>query len=431
MGSIRLDTTLADLYREHGIQGKFIFAVHCVFAHLDLHPNFPRETTYPEDEEPVPHGDDEQEISHLRKVILGLKLLRRAFGLGNMDVICFSPYATADSMERALSQLPSDQRHWPRFVDLDRGNVFEQLQTITKNRKLVFWRPQGWMQQHNCLIDTDMAYEINSKQYLITSGIRTPKSAIVTLEDAEMDTSIFSCRKLPFVVKLCRAGCGFGTYLVTTEGRRKEMLAGLTKYKQRGGKEVLISEYIDLKQDLSVHFVIGAPDSNRNRENPSIVGVTVQTLTGDGHWTGGMIDYSAQAYLQNLVEDTMRDTTRRLPVSYIGWAGVDIVIDSTDKQWVVDLNARLTGSMPICLLSGHFWKERSLPLAQFAAFQYGGATDDIYNALSQMIQSGRLVVTATASISEQLNMADIVWGGKTQDDLLETGDLIRQILTTV
>jgi hypothetical protein len=111
MGSIRLDTTLADLYREHGIQGKFVFAAHCVFAHLDLHPNFPRETTYPEDEEPVPHGDDEQEISHLRKVILGLKLLRRAFGLGNMDVICFSPYATADSMERALSQLPSDQRH--------------------------------------------------------------------------------------------------------------------------------------------------------------------------------------------------------------------------------------------------------------------------------------------------------------------------------
>jgi hypothetical protein len=309
--------------------------------------------------------------------------------------------------------------------------VFEQLRTITNNRTLLYWRPQGWMEQHDCLIDTEIAYEINSKKYLVKSGIRTPKSEIVTLEDAEMDTSIFSCRKLPFVVKLCLAGSGFGTYLVTTEDRRKEMLAGLIKYKKRGGKEVLISEYIDLKQDLSVHFVVGAPDSNRNRENPLILGVTVQTLTGDGHWTGGMIDYSAQAYLQNLVEDTVRDTTRRLPVSYIGWAGADIVIDSMEKQWVVDLNARLTGSMPICLLSGHFWKERSLPLAQFAAFQYGGATDDIYNALSPMIQSGRIIITATASICEQLNMADIIWGGKTQDDLLETGKLIRQILTTV
>jgi hypothetical protein len=431
MSSIQLDTTLTDLFHQHGIEGDFVFATHCIFAHLDLHPNFPGETTFAEDEEPVPHGDDEQEIYRLRKTILGLKQPRRAFGLGNADVICFSPYATPKSFQRSLNQISPEQRHKPQFVDLDRGHVVEQIQEIMKNRLLVYWRPQGWMRQLNCLVKPDLAYELNSKEYLITSGIRTPKSEIVPLESIETGSSIFSTRKLPFVVKLCRAGSGFGTYLVTSEDRRKETLSSLIKFKQRGGEIVLMSSYIDLKQDLSAHFVVGAPNSNRNRDNPLIVGVTVQTMTGDGHWVGGMIDYSAQSYLEDLVKETVRHTTQRLPVEWVGWGGVDIVIDSNDEQWVVDLNPRLTGSTPICLLSNHFYTDRNLPLAQFSAFQYGGTTESLYDTLSQQIKSGQVVVVSATSIDTRLNMADIIWGGKNQDDLQETGKLIRERLAAL
>lgn len=91
--SVRLDTTVADLYGKHGIHGLFTATTHCVFAHMDLHPEFLRETVYPEDEEPVPYGADEQEIANLRKVILGLKPVKRAFALGNLDVILFTPDA--------------------------------------------------------------------------------------------------------------------------------------------------------------------------------------------------------------------------------------------------------------------------------------------------------------------------------------------------
>lgn len=87
--TIRLDTTLADLYRECDIPGPFIATMYCVFGHMDLHQNFPRELTYPEDEEPVPYANNEKEIARLRKIILGLKPLRRAFGLGNVDVLFF------------------------------------------------------------------------------------------------------------------------------------------------------------------------------------------------------------------------------------------------------------------------------------------------------------------------------------------------------
>lgn len=427
MASTRLDTTVADLYRDHGIPARLTATTHCVFGHMDLHSEFPRETVYPEDEEPVPYGTNEQEIARLRRIILGLKTVRRAFVLGNMDVILFNPDVAVENVERVLSQLPPDQRFQPRYIDLNGGKVREKLQEVTEGRKLLYWRPQGWMLKHDCLIDTSMSYEMNSKRYLITSGIQTPASEMVSLV-GDIDSSILSSKRLPFVVKLCLAGCGFGTYIITTEDRRKDMFAAMTKYKERGGTEVLVSAYIDVKQDLSVHFLVGALGDGRNRDNPLFLGVTVQNLTEKGHWTGGTIDYSAQSELEILLKDTVRETTQRLPASFVGWAGVDIVIDKDGKQWVVDLNPRFTGSMPLCLLSDHFYQRLGLPYAQFGSFQYGGETGDLYDLLSQMINSGQIVLIAATSIDVQLNMADLVWGGRDIEELAQTAGLISKTL---
>jgi predicted ATP-grasp superfamily ATP-dependent carboligase len=424
MAFVQLDTTLADLYHAHGISGLFIATMHCVFGHLDLDPEWPRETVYPVDGDPVPYGSDEREISQLKKTTLGLKPLQRAWGLGNMEVIFLSPYATAENMSRALNQLPTHQRHIPVFVDLRKGSVQEKLLELTRDRTLLFWRPQGWMRQHNLLIDTSEAYKINSKKYLITSAINTPASEMISLTDSDD----FSSRKIPFVVKLCLAGSGFGTYLITTEDRRKKMLAAMIRYRERGGEEVLVSDYINPKEDLSVHFVIGAPDDENNQENPLILGVTVQNLTPDGHWAGGSIDYSAQAALAKYTLDTVKDTARKMPVSHVGWCGIDIVVDEAGKQWVVDLNARFTGSMPICFMSNHFWKDKGLPLAKFAMFKYGRAVDSIYDRLGHMVYSGQIVVTATAIIDQDLNVADVVWGGKDQADLASIGEFIAKSL---
>ncbi|ROW05888.1 hypothetical protein VPNG_08038 [Cytospora leucostoma] len=425
---IRLDTTLAELYRTNGIPGPFIVTMYCVFGHLDLHPAWPRELVYPEDEEPVPHSGDGKEIARLRKVILGMKPLRRAFGLGDVDVILFGPNVCERAMNRALSQLQPDQRHRPAIVDLDQDDVHTQLKRVTQGKKLLFWRPQGWMDNHDCLLDPREMYDINSKQYLVTSGIHTPPSDIVDLQAVDLDdqtSCVFWTRPLPFVVKLYRAGCSFGTYIVKTQEQRQEMVIAMGTYKKRGVTEVLLSKYIDLVQDLSVHFVVGAPGSEHGRENPLILGVTVQKLTADGKWVGGHIDYSMQEELRRLVWDTVVDTTRRLPETFMGWAGVDIVVDKDGAQWVVDLNARFTGSMPICLMSNHFWKERSLPLAQFAAVEYGGMVDSIYDRLEDSVQTGQIIITATAEIEEGVNMADVVWGGKDGEDLADVERWIR------
>lgn len=429
--TIQLDTTLAELYQANGIPGPFVVTMYCVFGHLDLHPAWPRELVYPEDEEPVPYSPgDEQEIARLRSIILGMKPLRRAFGVGNMDVLLLAPNVTPQAMERALSQLAPNQRHRPVMVDLDGQDVAAQLARATSGKKLLFWRPQGWMDEHDCLLDPREMYDLNSKGFLVQSGMRTPPSEVVNLQTVDLadKSRLFWARPLPFVVKLYRAGCSFGTYIVKTEHQRQDMVGAMVKYKARGTTEVLLSKYIDLVQDLSVHFFVGAPGTVHDRDNPQILGVTVQTLTDAGKWVGGHIDFSRQMELQELVWETVRDTTRRMPETFMGWAGVDIVVDRQGGQWVVDLNARFTGSMPICLMSGHFWKQRGLPLAQFSTVEYGGDVDCIYARLERLGQTGQIVVTATASIGEGGNMADVVWGGKNLTELAEVQTWIRQAL---
>ncbi|CEJ79789.1 hypothetical protein VHEMI00008 [[Torrubiella] hemipterigena] len=423
MAKITLDTTLADLYREHGIKGPFITTTHCVFGHMDLHPEIPRELVFPEDEEPVPYSDDENEKARLRQIILNYKPLRRVFGVGDMEVIFFSPSVSPEKMERDVNQLPENQRHRARMIDLTKGNVPDQLLEATKGKTLVFWRPQGWMRDHKCLVDPTLAYHINSKDYLITSGMHTPPSEVVSLEDISRQ-SIFGTRPLPFAVKLLKAGCSFGTFLVTSEQKRDDLLAALPVYKKRGTTVVVLSDYISPKLDLAVHFFIGAPDSERNRSNPLILATTVQRLTPDGKWVGGHVDYRVQEDLRKLVWDTVVDTTKRIPEEFVGWAGVDIIVDDQGSQWVVDLNARYTGSLPICFMSGHFWKERGLPLVEFGTFEYPGETDGIYSRLGPMLESGQIIVTATASIGET-NMADIVWGAKGEIELAEIGTFIK------
>ena len=104
MPSVRLDTAVAGLYHTHGIRGRFLATTYPVFAHMDLHPGFPRETIYPDEEEPFPYSSSEQEKSDLRRILLGLKSVKRAITPGDMDVVFSTPFV--ENTKGVLCQLP-------------------------------------------------------------------------------------------------------------------------------------------------------------------------------------------------------------------------------------------------------------------------------------------------------------------------------------
>ena len=248
---------------------------------------------------------------------------------------------------------------------------------------------------------------------------------MVNLDNSDKHGSILNSRALRFVVKFPLATSGYGTWLTTTEARPQGILKAMTRFEARGSKEVLVSEYLNVKQDLSAHVVVKAKGDITDRDNPLLVAVTVQNLTTRGHWTGGSIDYPAQSTLKSLLWETVLQTTGLLPESFVGWAGLDIVVDEEGKQCVVDLKPRFTSSIPICLIANHFFEQRGLPLAEFAAFRYAGASEDLYTILLSEIWSGKVVINAMTSISEGSNMVNSVWSGRDRKHLVKTAKSIK------
>lgn len=431
MTPIVLDTTLADLYRQNGVHDDLVITLHCVFMHMDLHPRWQCETRYPEDEEPASYTASEAERNQLRKLILGHKVVKRAFVAGNMKVLLFKPFASEENVGRAYKMLAKHQQPQPLFINLDADNdPYQTLLKETEFHKLLFWKPQGWMDKHDCLISPAMAYEINSKRYLVTSGIRTPRSDLLNM--AEDDAKgVLSERALPFVVKLPWAVGGCGTFIVTSEDRRKTMLQSISEYLAKGRTEVLVSDYVDAAMGLSPHLFVGPLSSPTNKYKPAFLGTTFQQLKEDVVWLGATIDYSRQKEYTRLLEDIVRDTTSRLPDSFVGWIGLDILIDKDGSQWVVDLNARFTGSMPLPLLSAHFSKLREMNHGELATFTYKGGVQLAYDVLASELDDGNIIVLSVASVTEDLTTIDLAWGGRDLIDLQKRKAYIQEQLKSM
>jgi hypothetical protein len=221
-----------------------------------------------------------------------------------------------------------------------------------------------------------------------------------------------------------------GTWLVMSEKVRLRMLAAVERFATRGGTEVQLSEYIVSQDSYCVQFFVGAVSEKRE---PLFSAVTTQVFAEDGLWAGARIDYEVQAELRDTFSRTIKDTIACLPPKFIGWVGIDVLVDSQGQQWVVDLNPRMTGSMHVCLLSNFFWKKRGLQYAETGSFKFTGAPELIYDVLSASIERWEIIVTASVALddSNDASIALLVWGASTQDDLAGICGDVRRLLDSL
>jgi hypothetical protein len=425
---IKLDNTLAGLFREHGISDSIILDIYNGYSHIDIHPRILRETVYTQDEDVGLPDNSMEALQRFRTMVLTYKTVKFLLGLGPVDVYLYRPANVPANIERILSPLPKDQRPQVHYIDLNKQDVQEQLRRITHGKKLWYYRPKSYMLQQDTLVSPDFAYEINDKRFLLHPNIPTPDLQMARLQGENLSTSIFTTRPLPFVVKLRRCSGSQGTWIVTSEDQRQKMLTAMERYRARGVPEVQISEFIHSTQPhYSVNFFIGADGPSNASTIVTFLGATEQIFSQTGRWAGGVIDFRSQKQIKEQLMDTIHAVARAMVGSYVGWVGIDVIIDGRNNRTVVvDLNARLTGGFVLCLLSGHFMRERGLPFAQAQSFHYEGKLADVYNLLAPFVGTGQVVIAAVTETLPNNSTAQLIFGGRNRKELASMKDIIRE-----
>ncbi|GIK05399.1 hypothetical protein Aspvir_009508 [Aspergillus viridinutans] len=295
------------------------------------------------------------------------------------------------------------------------------------------------------LVDPEIHYEILSKPGLATSGLPTPPSKVIDTVLTPHDvhdqdllrgeisriTQLLDNHELPFVLKLPQSASGLGVFKVCTDAQRADVKATLAAQLGRMLQQINESNHhmhpCSLVIQRFIHgTTMGLSLFVTKKGRPIFIACCDQQLDEDDHWIGCSISYKRQPELK----ETYRDISEKVAAflhrkGYYGPVGLDIITDAWGNQYIVDLNARVTGSYHLGPLAGHFLQRGLLEVTFLQAyFLHSRAAFEA--AFSDEIQKGSLVISGWAHAeSTPLSQAAINIGGRDSSEVEETIKKIR------
>ncbi|KAK0669251.1 hypothetical protein QBC41DRAFT_320207 [Cercophora samala] len=490
--TIKLDTTLTQLFRSAGPKNASIRLgmVFCgVNSGVDLNPDFPRNTKYLYQDSPfntVPRKELTRKNHELKKSLamkyLSLIPQRDAFIAGPSPVIMFhmnqSPATVAHDREEAsttLSVLDPSQR--PNLVFCPGPSKIPMKEHGID--KITYKIVADGLESYPLTHSLEPHWILNSKAGLARSGLPTPKCDIVSVKgyppappksccevcradkrsndltfipesctgprgqwletQSSKIISAISSRPVPFVLKNQQVFGGAGTWVVTTQEQKEDLLSAfsspdgpLRKLLSQVTAEnyhmdpaaVIISDMVsDPIGDYGLTFFV-----NENGEHVFLA-ASEQMIDGNNAWVGSTIVYSRQKALhekfRGLISRTAEFVARH---GYVGPVGIDVLETRTEgetethdgertKFHVVDLNVRTSGSLALPLLKGHF-TGRGLDCASSFGITVKGGREEFVRRWQHEFEEGRMFVLSWYEDREEgESIADVVVGAEDEEGL--------------
>ncbi len=494
--TITLDRTLADLYRETcpSLSNKRIGHIFCgTTCAVDLSPDFPRNRKYIYQDGSFNDADrSSKSDGDVRRTLapkyLSLIPQRDAFIAGPEAVIFFYSGSGRGEIEhdekeaeRTLGVLGEGQRCEILFCKGpgDVGRVMEENGIDKLEVKLVvdgIAEPEGGGET-KMLVDPDVLWFLNGKEALAKSGLPTPVTDVIEVRDygvdreaccevcvstvgddvsetcsgprsewiAKQTKQILDTVKrwpLPFVFKNQQAFAGAGTYVVTSEADREQLLEDMTNggilrrllgritkdnAHLRPGSILLMKLIEDPVADYGLTFFVG--------ENGSHVFLAVSEQMIDresSSWIGSKISYPHQDDLKQKFGALIDQTAAWLSEQgYFGPAGADILETKDGDYQIVDLNVRTSGSLCLPLMQSHF-TSRGLQCASSLSVTVQKSRQEFCEQWRDELESGKLCIVAWYEDDDAgKSFGDVVVGAEDDDALSEVLAKIRELTEQV
>lgn len=223
-------------------------------------------------------------------------------------------------------------------------------------------------------VDTDVYYKLLSKRTLAFAPLNSPRSDVIDsqlsheeakdplLVAAEVDKMLAPIQQpdLPFVVKVPQAVGGQGVFVLRDEADRADCLEGLQEETASMVRSVnAAKEHLNPACLILQDMLPGVPCGLNlfvTKSGRSVwVSCTEPILDERNYWSGAFVDFNRQKHWEKYYGETARQISKYVFVQgYYGPLGADIMLDENDKEHVIDLNVRLTGSYILGLMRNHF-----------------------------------------------------------------------------
>ncbi|KAL8773495.1 MAG: hypothetical protein Q9209_001599 [Squamulea sp. 1 TL-2023] len=413
---IALDTTLADLYRADGVSEiDMPTLLPCYWcSDVDYQEGIPKTSKYLYQGTPVPQNTDE--VRALVIQCLSLECQRFLFAAGDMKAVLFDWSGDRNNrleVAESLGVLCETQQPKTCFA-----SDLEDLEHKTSSSKVAVVVPHEGLFAGQQVVHPDVLYTLLSKRCLALSGLLTPRSIVLDLDDLDgsvdqklaLASSWIRCFMLPRVFKTQQGMSSIGTFTVRNEQERSDLieclsssilrrtLASVTPANKYLYPSTLVSqEMISQAEDcFAVSFFV-----KRNGECV-FLGACRQDMSESNDWLGASINYLKQKRLRRNLWGTITKVSSFLTLKgYYGPAGADIILEggvngrNILQPTVVDLNVRMMGSLNLCLLKGHFSRQRNLHEACITQrLKFSFTRDQFQNLLSKEISLGKVIIVA-------------------------------------
>ncbi|KAK3290322.1 uncharacterized protein B0H64DRAFT_427854 [Chaetomium fimeti] len=488
--TVKLDTTLTELYQKAcpNKAGTRLGWISCgVTSAVDLTPDFPRNTKFIYQDQAFIKASSHalrEGNANLRRSLANKYLShipqRDAFVSGKAVVILFNLGRTPEQVEHGrreaedtISVLDPSQRPELIFCPGPSDIPVKEHGIDRLEYKVVL----DGLDKYPLTHDLETHWMLNSKAALARSGLPTPKSDLIEtphpppsrrlmLQPTTRILDAVRARPTPFVFKTQQAFGGAGTWLVTTDAQKSQLLADLggkegeDRNPERGNEEEdepgLLARLLPLLTPHNAHLspttvlltdLITNPTSDHGLTftvAPSgaahFLGASSQMLTAaDGSssnnssssssgsaWVGSTIAYAAQGPLRARFAPLVGRIARWVAArGYAGPVGADVLEDGEGRWFVVDLNVRTCGSVSLPLLRGHF-TGRGLMWASCLSVAVGGGRREFVERWRGELERGRMVVLSWCEDREEGgSIADVVVGGEDEDRLRELMGRVR------
>ena len=273
--------------------------------------------------------------------------------------------------------------HWRDLLGPESVPVWKHVCSKTTKRCITLF-PHETLPTDQQVIDPVANYELHSKR--VIEQIDCPQAEVL------------DGVKVPCVVKLTHGYAGLGNFMIRSDADEASMREQLQQYWPKA--DVVVNSLIEnIVDDYGVQFYL-RPDGST-----VWLGLTEQNFNLQQRWCGGVyrseLQQSQYESLAPFVQATAKHLSGR---GYHGVVGIDVLRDDDGKQFLVDVNPRLTGISPFLMASRIFDRDQGLKFGAYrASCQYAGSLEQLIAASEAAWNDDGvrvLVLSAFASLAE-------------------------------